>query len=193
MAHTTESLCTYGFAANHRGLKPVPTPALAPRFLLLPGQGCISDILVQWFFLLSLFNLHRVSQDEHLLWLSKLGNLYYYKTPSMRQHFTTSTRQHFTKNPSDTIFRLSNPSGASMGLIDSSLQSISWKPWYANFLRPMWSVLPFFSILFQLFPDYILCLTKVSEFSFQLLLLWACLRNFTNNVNTHLKCSFWRY
>lgn len=34
---------------------------------------------------------------------------------------------------------------------------------------------------------------RFQNFPLQLLLLWACLRNFTNNVNTHSKCSFWRY
>ena len=95
---------------------------------------------------------------------------------------------------SDNVFRLSNPSGVFMGLIDSLLQSISWKPWYANFLRLMWLVLPFFFLSFSNWSHTTFYVwPRFQNFPLQLLLLWACLRNFTNNVNTHSKCSFWRY
>ena len=71
---------------------------------------------------------------------------------------------------SRTLFRLSNPSGVSMGLIDSLLRSISWKPWYANSLEANsmgssifvsfsnWSRLHFTSDLgFRVFPFNCFC------------------------------------
>jgi hypothetical protein len=50
----------------------------------------------------------------------------------------------------------------------------------------------YFCILFQLISITFHVWPRFQSFPLQLLLLWACLRNFTSNVNVHSNCTFWR-
>jgi hypothetical protein len=71
------------------------------------------------------------------------------------------------------------------------LLSISWKTLYANSLEANAinsSIFLSFSNWSQLFHVW----PRFQNFRPQLLLLWACLRNSTSNVNVHLNCTFWR-
>ena len=161
-----QQCCTSSFflIGNTKRKKHGETRAARTYVAQLDGYGVFPPFFCIFFGPLHPLSKHRTPA----LWLIFLFSLSYLNFS--QSSCTQDSWKQFCMCMSDTLFRLSNPSGVSMGLIDSLLRSISWKPWYANSLEvnamgssifvsfSNWSRLHFTSNLgFRVFPFNCFC------------------------------------